>query len=58
MSVDGEELDKHQQSRVAIFELRDDIDRGDEELSLDKVAEWLVDGPSAGIGFCVDGDGE
>jgi hypothetical protein len=43
---------------VAILELRDNIDRGDEELSLDKVAEWLVEGPSAGIGFCADADGE
>jgi hypothetical protein len=58
LSVDGEGDGQHQQSRVAVFELRDNIDRGDEELSLDKVAEWLVEGPSAGIGFCADGDGE
>ncbi|KAI0246428.1 hypothetical protein BJV78DRAFT_1364863, partial [Lactifluus subvellereus] len=56
LSVDSEEDSRHQQSRVAIFELRDNIDRGDEELSLDKVAEWLVEGPGAGIGFCTDGN--
>jgi hypothetical protein len=57
-SLDSEEDDQQQQSRVAVFELRDNMDRGDEELSLSKVAEWLVEGPSAGIGFCADSDGE
>ena len=58
MSVDDEGLSQQQQSRVAVFELRDNIDHGDEELAVDKVAEWLVEGPGAGIGFCAGGDGK
>jgi len=58
LSVDSEELSQQQSSRVAAFELQDNIDHGDEELSVDKVAEWLVEGPSAGIGFCAGGDGK
>jgi hypothetical protein len=58
LSLDGEGDSQRPQSRVAVFELRDNVDRGDEELSLGKVAEWLVEGPSAGIGFCADNDGE
>lgn len=57
LSVDSEGLSQ-QPSRVAVFELRDNIDHGDEELSIDKVAEWLVEGTSAGIGFCAGGDGK
>jgi hypothetical protein len=45
-------------SRVAVFEFRDNIDRGEDDLSLDKAAEWLVEGPSTGIGLCVGGDGK
>jgi len=58
MSVDSEELSQQQSSRVAVFELRDNIGHGGEELSVDKVAEWLIEGPSAGIGFCAGGDGK
>jgi hypothetical protein len=58
LSVDSEGLDQQQPSRVAVFELRDNIDHGDEELRVDKVAEWLVEGPNAGIGFCAGGDGK
>jgi hypothetical protein len=57
LSPDDEEDGQQQQSRVAVFELRDNIDRGDEELNLGKAAEWLVEGPCAGIGFCTDSDG-
>ena len=45
-------------SRVAVFEFRDNIDRGEDDLSLDKAAEWLIEGPSAGIGFGASGDGK
>ncbi|KAI0298119.1 hypothetical protein B0F90DRAFT_1818820 [Multifurca ochricompacta] len=55
-SADSEGISQQPLPRVTIFELRDNIDRGDEELSLDKAAEWLVEGPSAGIGLCTDGD--
>jgi hypothetical protein len=58
LSVDSEGLSQHQLSRVSVFELWDNTDRGDDDLSLDKVAEWLVEGPSAGIGFRSGGDGK
>jgi hypothetical protein len=54
--VDGE--GSSQLSRVSVFELQDNAERVDDDLSLDKVAEWLVEGPSAGIGFRNCGDGE
>ncbi len=57
LSVDNEAMIQQQLSRVAVFELRDNVGRGDDDLSLDKVAEWLVEGPSASIGFCTIGDG-
>ncbi|KAH9990289.1 hypothetical protein BJV77DRAFT_1013521 [Russula vinacea] len=56
LSVDNEGSSQDQLSRVSVFELRDSTDRGDDDLSLDKAAEWLVEGPSAGIGFCTGGD--
>lgn len=43
---------------MAVFELRDGSDREDEELGLDKAGEWLIEGPSAGVGFCVDESGK
>jgi len=43
---------------VAVFELRDDTDKGDEELRFDKAGEWLVEGPTAGVGFCADENGK
>ena len=58
LSVDGEEFNQHQLSRLSVFELRDNVERGEGDLSLDKVAEWLVEGPGAGIGLCSCGDGE
>lgn len=58
LSVDSEESSQQQMSRVAVFEFRDNIDRGEDDLSLDKAAEWLVEGPSTGIGFCAGGDGK
>ena len=57
MSADDDHTDQKQFSRVAVFDLRDDDDKGDEELGLDKVGEWLVEGPTAGVGFCVDEHG-
>lgn len=56
-SPDNDSTNQQQLSRVAVFELRDDTDRGDEELSLDKAGEWLVEGPTAGVGFCADDNG-
>lgn len=56
--MDGEEFSQHQLSRVSAFELRDSAERGDDDLSLDKVTEWLVEGPGAGIGLRTCGDGE
>jgi len=56
--VDSEGFSQPQLSRVSVFELRENTDRGDDELSLDKAAEWLVEGPSAGIGLRTCGDGE
>jgi hypothetical protein len=56
--VDSEDPSPQQMSRVAVFEFRDNIDRGEDDLSLDKAAEWLVEGPSTGIGLCVGGDGK
>lgn len=56
LSVDGEGFSQHQLSRVSVFELRDNVERGDDDLSLDKAAEWLVEGPSAGIGLRSCGD--
>ncbi|KAH9073451.1 hypothetical protein EDB83DRAFT_2357410 [Lactarius deliciosus] len=55
-SADGDDdsTSQKQLSRVAVFELRDDTDKGDEELGLDKAGEWLVEGPTAGVGFCTD----
>lgn len=58
MSADNEGSSQQQQSRIAVFELLDNIDRGDDDLSLKKVAEWLVEGPSTAIGFCTSGDGK
>ena len=58
MPVESEGFSQHQLSRVSVFELRDNAERGDDDLSLDKVAEWLVEGPSAGIGLRTCGDGE
>ena len=58
LSVDSEGFNQHQLSRVSVFELRDNTDRGDDDLGLDKAAEWLVEGPSAGIGFRTGGDGK
>ncbi|KAH9040230.1 hypothetical protein EDB84DRAFT_1587571 [Lactarius hengduanensis] len=51
---DDDSTSQKQLSRVAVFELRDDTDKGDEELGLDKAGEWLVEGPTAGVGFCTD----
>lgn len=56
LSADDDSSGQQQLSRVAVFELRDDTDKGDEELGLDKAGEWLVEGPSAGVGFCADGN--
>jgi hypothetical protein len=58
LSVDSDGLSQQQLSRVSVFELRDNIDRGDEDMSFDKAAEWLIEGPSAGIGFCIGRDGK
>lgn len=58
LSVDSEGFSQQKLSRVAVFELRDNIDRGDDDLHLDKAAEWLAEGPTAGIGFCTGGDGK
>jgi len=55
---DSKGLGQQQPSRLAVFELRDNADRGDDDLSFTKAAEWLVEGLSAGIGFCVSGDGK
>lgn len=54
--VEGEGFNQHQLSRVSVFELWDNAERGDDDLGLDKVAEWLVEGPSAGIGLRTCGD--
>ncbi|KAI9442968.1 hypothetical protein H4582DRAFT_1921610 [Lactarius indigo] len=51
---DNDSTGQKQLSRVAVFELRDDTDKGDEELGLDKAGEWLVEGPTTGVGFCTD----
>ncbi|KAH9983707.1 hypothetical protein BJV74DRAFT_849553 [Russula compacta] len=56
LSVDSERFSQQKLSRIAVFELRDNIDRGDDDLHLNKAAEWLVEGPTAGIGFCTGGD--
>ncbi|KAH8982187.1 hypothetical protein EDB86DRAFT_2812394 [Lactarius hatsudake] len=53
-STDDDSTSQKQLSRVAVFELQDDTDKGDEELGLDKAGEWLVEGPTAGVGFCTD----
>ena len=42
---------------MAVLELRDDADTGDEELGLDKAGEWLVEGPTTGVGFYTDENG-
>ncbi|KAI0265617.1 hypothetical protein BC834DRAFT_824867 [Gloeopeniophorella convolvens] len=55
-SPDNGEGNGRRPSRVALFELRNDAERGDDERLLDKSAEWLVDGPSVGLGLCADGD--
>ncbi|KAF8260917.1 hypothetical protein EI94DRAFT_1747183 [Lactarius quietus] len=56
LSAENGGAGQQQLSRVAVFELRDDTDKGDEELSLEKIGEWLVEGPTAGVGFCTDGN--
>ncbi|KAI9511385.1 hypothetical protein F5148DRAFT_1323298 [Russula earlei] len=56
MSIDSEEFRQKQLSRVAVFELRENTDRGDDDMRLDKAAEWLIEGPCAGIGFSTAGD--
>jgi len=56
--TDGDSTSQKQLSRVAVFELWDDTDNGDEELGLDKAGEWLVEGPTAGVGFYADENGK
>ena len=56
--LDSEGSSQRQLSRVSVFELRDNTDSGLDDLSFDKIAEWLVEGPNAGIGFCTGGDGK
>ena len=57
LSADNDSTGPQQLSRVAVFELRDDTDKGDEELGLDKAGEWLVEGPTTGVGFYTDENG-
>lgn len=54
LPADNDNTGQQQTSRVAVLELRDDTDKGDEELSIDKAGEWLIEGPTAGVGFCTD----
>jgi hypothetical protein len=57
LPADNDNTGQQQTSRVAVLELRDDTDKGDEELSIDKAGEWLIEGPTAGVGFCTDENG-
>ncbi|KAI0060412.1 WD40 repeat-like protein [Artomyces pyxidatus] len=51
-SLNGMEDERRASSRIALYDVRTGSDLDKDEIVAEKIADWLVDGQSSGIGIC------